>query len=129
VSAGRRRRRDQRGQSTVELALLLPVVMVLLLLVVQVVLVSRDRVVAVHAVRAAGRAVVVDPREDAALEALAHLGPPASAATVTLRGDRRPGGLLTVAVDVPVRTVPLIGPLIGEVSLREELTVVVEGDP
>ena len=47
--------RSQRGQSTVELACILPIVVICLLLAVQAGLVVRDRVLVVHAARAAGR--------------------------------------------------------------------------
>ena len=48
-----------RGQSTVEFALVLPLVVMVLLLVVQVGLVVRDQVLVVHAAREAARAAAV----------------------------------------------------------------------
>ena len=47
--------RPERGQSTVEFALVLPLFVVLLVLVLQVAFVARDDIVAVHAARDAAR--------------------------------------------------------------------------
>jgi len=119
--------RAERGQASVELALLLPVVAVLLLLVVQVAVLARDRVLLVHATRAAARAVIVDPDESTALEAVRQLGPPASRAHVELRGDRTRGGVLTVTLTARPTAVPIVGRLVAPRALSERLVVVVEG--
>ena len=58
--AAPRRTRGARGQSTVELALLLPVVVLLLLAVLQMGLLARDIVLVTHASREAARAAAVD---------------------------------------------------------------------
>ena len=50
-----------RGQATVELALVLPLVVFGLLAILQVGLVVRDQVAVVHAAREAARAASVDP--------------------------------------------------------------------
>ena len=120
-------RRDTRGQASVELALLLPVLVLLLLLAVQAALLARDRVLAVHAARVAGRAVIVDPHERAARAALQRQGGRAAAASVELRGDRQPGGIVTVVVAVPPTRVPIVGRVIGPSALMERLSVLVEG--
>ena len=51
-------RRDERGQATTELALVLPLIAVLLLLLAQVGLVLRDQLVLTHVAREAARAAV-----------------------------------------------------------------------
>ena len=53
---------DARGQATVEIAMLLPVLVTTLLLVVQVGLLARDRVLTVHAARTAARAAADEPK-------------------------------------------------------------------
>ncbi len=54
-----RRGRDERGQATVEFALVVPAVFVLLLLVVQTGLVARDQLLVVQAAREAARAAAI----------------------------------------------------------------------
>lgn len=119
-------RRDARGQASVELALLLPVLVLLLLLAAQVAVLARDRVLAVHAARVAGRAVIVDPSEAAARAALRRQGGRAAVASVELRGERHPGAILTVVVAVPPTRVPLVGRVVSG-TLEERLSVLVEG--
>lgn len=117
----------ERGQATVELAVLLPVVVVLVVLLAQVALVARDRVVLVHATRAAGRAVIVEPTVASARDALDALGEPASSSTVSLEGSTRPGELMQVRVVLRRPALPLLAGLVGPIELREQVTVRVEG--
>jgi hypothetical protein len=117
----------QTGQASVELAVLLPVLLLMLLLVVQVGLVARDRVVAVHAVRVAARAAIVEPTEFASVEALRRHGLPLDRLAVSLEGDRSAGGLLSVVVVMRPTPVPLVGRVLSGVELTERLAVVVEG--
>ena len=82
-----------RGQSTVEVALLLPFVALLLLAVVQVGLVARDQVLVVHAAREAARAAAVDPADVSVLgmprsrgRAIVTLAQAVASGDVDLRG-------------------------------------------
>lgn len=61
----------ERGQATVEFALILPMVVFLLLAILQTALVVRDYVGVVHAAREAARAVSVD-RDPGSAGAAAH---------------------------------------------------------
>ena len=126
-----RRRREgdaERGQATVEVALLLPVFAALLLAVVQVGLVLRDQVLVTHAAREAARAAAVDPQVAVArggAEAAARLDP--DRLSVELSGSTEPGGRLTVTVRYRAPTaVPLVGPLVGDRTLVAEATMRVE---
>ena len=105
---------------------MLPVLALLLLLAVQAALLARDRVLAVHAARVAGRAVIVDPSEAAARAALQRHGGAAARASVQLQGDRTHGGIVTVVVAVPPTRVPIVGRVVGR-QLEERLSVLVEG--
>jgi hypothetical protein len=119
-----------RGQATVELALVLPVVVLALLLVVQVALVGLSQILVVQAARAAGRAAAVE----------AELAPVRAAARQTpgLRSDRlsvergprgEPGSLVSVTVRYLAPTdLPLVGRMLGDVTLTATAVHRVEGD-
>lgn len=127
VRSALRTRPSQRGQSSVELACLLPVLVLCLLIAVQAGLVVRDKVLLVHGARVAGRAAIVEPSRSAAAAALAGQGAPVGRATVSVAGDVRPGGLLTVTVRMHPTRVPIVGRAVSSMVLEERLTVMVEG--
>lgn len=118
-------RAAQRGQATVELALVLPVVVVVLLVLLQVGMALRDRLQVQHATRTAARAVIVEPTHAAASSALSRAGV-GRGARVTLGGDTRPGGLATVTVTMQATVVPLVGGLVADHRVHDSLTVMVE---
>ena len=109
-----------RGQATVELALVLPLVLVVLLGCLQVVEVLVEQVRLVHVVRDGARAASVSDNPEAAAQAVtgAHrvrLDVATTDSTVDVTGW------------VDVRTeVPLIGRLLPDITLRERLTMTVE---
>ena len=120
-----RRRPAERGQATVELALALPVVLVGLLLVVQAALVVAGHVAAVHAAREGARAAAVDGRSGAAAEAVAATGP--DGCTTTVHRPARVGATLRVTVRCRISTdVPLVGPLVPDVTVRTSAAMRVE---
>ena len=125
----RLRHGSQRGQATVELALLLPVVVMVLLAVLQVGLVARDVVLVTHASREGARAAAVDPDAGAALEAArASSGLDPERLTVRSTGRREAGSRVTVVVSYRVRTaVPIVGALVGDRTVRSSATMRVEG--
>lgn len=127
-----RTRREDGGQASVELALVLPLVALVLLLVLQVGLVVRDRLLVAHAAREASRAAAVadTDRGAAARRAAERAGP--------LGGDRlqvsvatsRGGADVTAEVSYVSSTdVPLVGLLLPDVTLTAEATMRVEGSP
>jgi hypothetical protein len=120
-------RGTQRGQATVEMAVILPVVVMLLLLTVQVGLVARDRVMVVNAARVAARTAAVDPTVAAVTGSLVRLGPPVDRAQVVLGADIAPGAMLPVTVRMRPTSMPLIGRLLGDRWISERLVVLVEG--
>ena len=105
----------ERGQATVEFALILPLVVFLLLAILQTAVVVRDYVGVVHAAREAARAASVD-RDP---------GAPVTAARRVLRGANvnlspRPavGGPLRVEVHYVSHTdLPLVGALFPDPTL------------
>lgn len=118
----------ERGQATVELALLLPVVAAVLLAVVQVGLVVRDQVLVVHAAREGARAAAVEPSGGAVREAAAAAtGLDPGRLQVTLGPQRASGDrvAVTVAYAAPTR-VPVVGLLVGDLRLQAQVTTRVE---
>lgn len=106
------------GQSTVEFALVLPLVVTVLLLVVQVVVVVRARLLLEQALHEAARVAALRPEPSAA--ALA-----ASRALPGARTTLRPAAD-TVRVEVRYRCateVAIVGPLLPDLSLRAAVVV------
>jgi hypothetical protein len=126
---GRRARRpDDRGQSTVELALALPFVATLLLLVLQAALVARDQVLVVHAARGAVReASIGRPARDVVGVARRSLPD----ADVELDRGAEIGSSVTVEIRYRSRTeVPIVGALVPDPVLeaRAVMRLEHEGD-
>ncbi len=125
--AARRRTRlgvlrpGQRGQATVEFALVLPFVFVLLLLIVQLGFVMRDYVRVAHAAREAARAASVDPSNDRARDVVEHL---LGDAIVTVDRSGGIGDPVTAWVTFTSRTeVPIIGALLPDVTIDDSITI------
>ena len=112
----------QRGQATVELALVLPLIAVLLLLMVQAGLVVRDQLVITHAAREAARAAAVDPGADVA----AIVGQRTDLDGVTAQQTQDGGNVrVDVHAEIVVR-VPLLAMLRPTVGLDASATMRVE---
>jgi Flp pilus assembly protein TadG len=123
-----RRCRGDRGQASVELALLLPLIAALALALVQIGLVMHTQVLVTHAAREGARAAAVDDDPTAARAAAvagAPLDPDRLDVVVTGRGP--PGTRVRVEVRYRAPTdVPLIGVLVGEPTLTAAATMRVE---
>ncbi len=117
-----------RGQGTVELAVLLPVVLVLALAVVQVGLVVHAQLQTAHAAREAARVVAVTGDVGAAREAAARaasLDP--DRLDVDVDGEIVRGGIVTVTVRYRAPTdVVLVGAAAGDVALEARASMLVE---
>jgi Flp pilus assembly protein TadG len=113
--------RGDRGQATVELALVLPVLVMLLLMLIQVALIARDQLLVQDAARAAVReaSVGADPGRvrDAARRTLAGV-------TVDVHRADRVGDPVTVTARYVEHTrLPLVGPLVPDVLLHATATM------
>ena len=124
-----RREREDGGQASVELALVLPLVVIVLLAVVQLGLLVRDQILVVHAAREAAREAAVDASADAPRRAaLASSTLDGSRLTVSSTGRGPAGSRVRVEVTYRAPTaVPLLGAAVGDLTLRASATMRVEG--
>lgn len=112
-----------------ELALVLPFVLLLMLFMVQLGLVLRDQLLVVHAAREGARAAAVEPTIEAARAGALRGGAldPGRLRVVTRRTEAGSSDLIEVTVTYrSTTTVPLIGSLLGDVTLSESTTMRVE---
>lgn len=129
MSEGKRQAcRREEGQATVELALSLPLAVLFALLVVQAGLVAKDLLLVNHATREAARAAAVNPTPSAARAgAIGGANLDSSRLQVSLSGGRSTGDPATARVTYSSPTnVPLVGWLVGDVSLSAAVTMRVE---
>lgn len=129
----RQRRQRRRGghdeaQAATELALVVPFFVLLMLAVVQVGLLVRDQVMVIHAAREGARAaaVVDGTSERARLAAMAGAG--LDVARLRVDVERAAGGD-RVRVVVRYRSptdVPLVGPMLKEVTVTAAATMATE---
>jgi hypothetical protein len=114
----------ESGQSTVEFALLLPLVVFAALAVLQVGLLVRDQVAVVHAAREAARAASVDPDPSRAVRAARRTLPHAE---VTVGERPEVGEPITVRVAYrSVTDLPLVGALFPDPELSARTVMRVE---
>ena len=124
--AGRVEQLNQRGQSTAELALLLPVLAMLMLALIQIGLLVRVRVMVTHAAREAVREAAVGGDDDdvrRAAAAAADLDPGRIGVGVSRAGER-----VTVNIRYHDPTdVPIVGALLGDARFEAQATMRLEG--
>ena len=113
------RQRVERGQATVELALVMPVVAVVAMALLDLGLVMRDNVLCVHAAREAARALAVGEDPVGAARRRSGLG---SALSVTTDATT---GTATVELDLSAR-LPVLGRLVPDAKLRQSATMRME---
>lgn len=122
------RARGASGQSTVELALVLPVVVLLVLLVVEVAAIGHDQLLVTNAAREAARAVAVSPAADAPRRAAAAgggLDPTRLRVQVSGRGE--PGSYAETQVRYSHRVeLPLVRGHVPDLELEATVTMRVE---
>lgn len=117
-----------RGQSAVELALVLPVIVLLLLVVLQIGLVARDVVLVTHACREAARAAAVDGNPRAPRQAALAAGAlEEDRLDVSVSGRGGPGSRVRVVVTYRLpHHVPIVGALLGKRTVTATATMRVE---
>jgi hypothetical protein len=119
-----RHRASERGQATVELALVLPMVFACLLAVIQVSVVVRDQIAVQHAAREAARAASVDRDPAAAMRAARRV-----LARAEVHVGHRPAVGQPIVVEVTYRSrtdFPLVGAWMPDPELRGRAVMRVE---
>lgn len=115
---------SESGQSTVEFALLLPLLVLAMLALLQVALVARDEIALVHAAREAAREASVDPNPAGAIRAAQRVLPGATVVVGT-----RPAVGEPIVVDVTFAShtdLPLVGRLFPDPLLHARVVMRVE---
>lgn len=122
TAAPPRERQLDRGQATVEVAVLLPILAILAIGLLQVGLVVRAKVLTVHAAREAARAASVgdDPNAAAATSGLRPLS-----VQITNDGER----VTAVVTYVDPTDLPIVGAAMPSVTLQSTATMRVEDWP
>lgn len=123
-----RRQNGERGQATVELALVLPLVVLFALITLQLGLIAKDLVLVHHAAREGARAAAVEPTSGAARAAVVGSSSlDGGRLSVSLSGGTSRGSQTTATVTYRAPTsVPLVGALIPDVTLNASVTMRVE---
>lgn len=124
VLSPRPRFRSERGQATVELALVLPLVVACMFGVIQIGVVVRDQIAVQHAAREAARAVSVDRDPVAATRAARRV-----LARAEVHVGRRPAVGQAIVVEVTYRSrtdFPLVGAWIPDPELSARAVMRVE---
>ena len=115
--------RADRGQATVEFALVLPIVLLVVLGCLQVTQVLVEQVRLVHVVRDAARAASISSEPSVAVRSV-------RGADHVEFDVLETSGLLTITGRLRIPTeVPLIGDLLPDITLRERLVIHAESFP
>lgn len=124
----RRQHNGERGQATVELALVLPLVVLFALVTLQLGVLAKDLVLVQHAAREGARAAAVEPTGGAARAAVVGSSSLDSGRlSVSLSGGTARGSQTTATVTYQAPTnVPLIGALIPDITIESSVTMRVE---
>lgn len=124
-----RHRLDGRGQATVELAILLPLLALFLLLILQLGLVMRDQVVLHNAAREAARQAAVLGASDPAVIQTARTrttGLRQAQLTVQSRSNSAAGTVTATLRYRSITDLPLVGALVPDMNLSASVTMLDE---
>lgn len=113
------------GQSTVELALVLPLVLFLILGLLQVGVMVRDQIMVLGAAREGVREAIVTPDRGKISAAAAAAAPGLNVDVSVERGTER-GDPAKVQVSVPPTQLPVVGAMVGGLTLEASATMRME---
>lgn len=125
----RRFARDKRGQSLVEMALILPLLIIILFGIVEFGRVFHSYITITHAAREGARAGVVGQPNDVISQRVLQIAPQAQISDITPDPGARTSGVpLTVSVDCQVELfTPIIGSIIpNPINLSAQTTMRME---
>lgn len=114
-----------RGQSTVELALVLPLVVFLILSLLQVGVLVRDQMMILGAAREGVRQAIVTPNYDEIAAAASAAAPGLALSVGVERGTKR-GDRAYVRVTAPPAQLPLVGAMVSGLTLEGSATMRME---
>lgn len=117
--------RNERGQSTVEFALVLPLVALLLLGLLQVGLLLKDQLLVSGAAREAAREAAVSP-DIGRIERAARRAAPGLEIEVSVDRGRERGSPVSVSVGAQPTSLPLVGKVVEGRRVRATATMRVE---
>ena len=119
-----RRGRSQAGQSTVEFAVLLPVVVIALMILIQGGQVVRDQLLVQHAAREGARSAAVSESVADVQAAAGRAGPLDPGRLTVTRSVRQQGQPVRVTVHYRFRgAVPVVGRLMDRFTLSASVTM------
>jgi len=116
---------NQNGQSTVEFALVLPVVLILILGLLQVAVLARDQITVLGAAREGVREAIVTSDEGAIASAAKNAAPGLNLDVKVTRGTER-GDSAKVNVSAPPAKLPIVGEMVGGMNLKASATMRME---
>ncbi len=116
---------NENGQSTVEFALVLPVVLILILGLLQVAVLARDQIMVMGAAREGVREAIVTPDQGAINSAARSAAPGLNLDVKVTRGTER-GDPAKVNVSAPPAKLPIVGEIVGNLNLKASATMRME---
>lgn len=115
----------EKGQSTVEFALVLPIVLMLILGLLQVGVLARDQIMVLGAAREGVREAIVTPDHGAITAAARGAAPGLDLDVQISRGTER-GEPAKVNVSAPPAKLPIVGEIVGGLTLKASATMRME---
>jgi len=114
-----------QGQSSVEFALVLPLVLILILGLLQVGVLVRDQIMVLGAAREGVREAIVTPDHGSITAAAGEAAPGLKLDVQVSRGTKR-GEPARVSVTAPPVQLPLVGKMVGGMTLKASATMRME---
>jgi len=117
-------KQNEEGQSTVEFAMVIPVIVVFILLIIQVGIVVRQKILVTNSSREAARILSVENNSGRASNKVKEI---IKDADVKISRPSKQGEYLTVVVsDVVESNLPILGMLVPDVTVKSKTTMRVE---
>lgn len=117
-------KQNENGQSTVEFAMVIPVIVVFILLIIQVGIVVRQKILVTNSSREAARILSVENNSGRASNKVKEI---IKDADVKISRPSKQGEYLTVIVsDVVESNLPILGMLVPDVTVKSKTTMRVE---